>query len=36
MAGFMSGSQFPYNSQQGASQLGVDKNAAQIAAIILF
>ncbi len=34
--GFMSGSQFPYNSQQGASQLGVDKNAAQIAAIIWF
>ena len=36
MAGFMSGSQFPYNSQQGASNLGVDKNAAQIAAIIWF
>ena len=36
MPGFMSGSQFPYNSQQGASNLGVDKNAAQIAAIIWF
>ena len=36
MAGYMSGSQFPYNSQQGASNLGVDKNAAQIAAIIWF
>jgi hypothetical protein len=35
-AGYMSGSQFPYNSQPGASQLGVDKNAAQIAAIIWF
>src|SRR5205814_10525260 len=32
--GIMSGSQFPYNSQPGASLLGVDKNAAQIAAII--
>jgi hypothetical protein len=30
------GSQFPYNSQAGASGLGVDKNAAQIAAIIWF
>jgi hypothetical protein len=36
MPGFMSGSQYPYNSQSGASQLGVDKNAAQIAAIIWF
>ena len=36
MPGFMSGSQFPYNSQQGAANLGVDKNAAQIAAIIWF
>ena len=36
MPGFVSGSQFPYNSQQGASNLGVDKNAAQIAAIIWF
>ncbi len=36
VAGFMSGSQFPYNSQNGGSQLGVDKNAAQIAAIIWF
>ncbi|HVV52566.1 MAG TPA: hypothetical protein VHO06_23060 [Polyangia bacterium] len=35
-AGFMSGSQFPYNSQLGAANLGVDKNAAQIAAIIWF
>jgi hypothetical protein len=34
--GIVSGSQFPYNSQPGASQLGVDKNAAQIAAIIWF
>jgi hypothetical protein len=34
--GSMSGSQFPYNSQNGASGLGVDKNAAQIAAIIWF
>jgi len=34
--GIMSGSQFPYNSQPGASLLGVDKNAAQIAAIIWF
>lgn len=34
--GFMSGSQFPYNGQSGASLLGVDKNAAQIAAIIWF
>jgi hypothetical protein len=30
------GSQFPYNSQTGASKLGVDKNAAQVAAIIWF
>jgi hypothetical protein len=36
MGGFMSGSQYPYNSQPGAAQLGVDKNAAQIAAIIWF
>jgi len=36
MPGFMSGSQYPYNSQPGAAQLGVDKNAAQIAAIIWF
>ena len=28
--------QFPYNSQTGAAGLGVDKNAAQIAAIIWF
>jgi hypothetical protein len=35
-AGFMSGSQYPYNSQNGGSGLGVDKNAAQIAAIIWF
>ena len=35
-AGFMSGSQFPYNSQPGGAGLGVDKNAAQIAAIIWF
>jgi len=34
--GSMSGSQYPYNSQNGASGLGVDKNAAQIAAIIWF
>ena len=34
--GFMSGSQFPYNGQNGAAGLGVDKNAAQIAAIIWF
>ena len=34
--GTMSGSQFPYNSQNGAAGLGVDKNAAQIAAIIWF
>jgi hypothetical protein len=34
--GFMSGSQFPYNSQPGAAGLGMDKNAAQIAAIIWF
>jgi hypothetical protein len=34
--GSMSGSQFPYNSQNGGSGLGVDKNAAQIAAIIWF
>jgi hypothetical protein len=34
--GFMSGSQYPYNSQPGSAQLGVDKNAAQIAAIIWF
>ena len=34
--GYMSGSQFPYNSQTGAALLGVDKNAAQIAAIIWF
>jgi hypothetical protein len=32
----LTGSQFPYNAQPGASQLGVDKNAAQIAAIIWF
>jgi hypothetical protein len=36
MPGFMSGSQYPYNSQLGAANLGVDKNAAQIAAIIWF
>jgi len=30
------GSQFPYNSQTGGSKLGVDKNAAQVAAIIWF
>jgi hypothetical protein len=36
LPGFMSGSQFPYNCQNGASCLGVDKNAAQIAAIIWF
>jgi hypothetical protein len=36
VAGYMSGSQFPYNSQNGAAGLGVDKNAAQIAAIIWF
>jgi hypothetical protein len=40
-SGFMAGnslggSQFPYNTQPGASGLGVDKNAAQIAAIIWF
>jgi hypothetical protein len=35
-AGYMSGSQYPYNSQIGAAGLGVDKNAAQIAAIIWF
>ncbi len=34
--GFMSGSQFPYNCQNGGSCVGVDKNAAQIAAIIWF
>jgi hypothetical protein len=32
----LGGSQFPYNAQAGASGLGVDKNAAQIAAIIWF
>ncbi len=32
----LGGSQFPYNTQPGASGLGVDKNAAQIAAIIWF
>jgi len=36
LAGFMSGSQYPYNCQNGSSCLGVDKNAAQIAAIIWF
>lgn len=36
LPGFMSGSQFPYNSQTGAAGLGVDKNAATIAAIIWF
>ena len=36
VAGYMSGSQFPYNVQPGGSGLGVDKNAAQIAAIIWF
>jgi hypothetical protein len=36
MPGFMSGSQFPYNAQPGAANLGVDKNAAQVAAIIWF
>ncbi len=36
LPGFVSGSQFPYNSQPGGSGLGVDKNAAQIAAIIWF
>jgi hypothetical protein len=36
VAGYMSGSQFPYNGQPGGSGLGVDKNAAQIAAIIWF
>jgi len=34
--GSLGGSQFPYNSQPGAAGLGVDKNAAQIAAIIWF
>ncbi len=34
--GSASGSQFPYNSQIGAANLGVDKNAATIAAIIWF
>jgi hypothetical protein len=32
----LGGSVFPYNSQSGAAGLGVDKNAAQIAAIIWF
>jgi hypothetical protein len=36
VAGYASGSQFPYNGQPGGSGLGVDKNAAQIAAIIWF
>jgi len=30
------GGMYPYNSQTGAAQMGVDKNAAQIAAIIWF
>jgi hypothetical protein len=34
--GSLGGSQFPYNSQPGAAGLGVDKNAAQVAAIIWF
>ena len=34
--GSLGGSQFPYNAQPGAAGLGVDKNAAQVAAIIWF
>jgi hypothetical protein len=30
------GGMFPYNSQAGGAGMGVDKNAAQIAAIIWF
>jgi hypothetical protein len=32
----LGGGMFPYNSQTGGAGLGVDKNAAQIAAIIWF
>ena len=30
------GGMYPYNSQTGAARMGLDKNAAQIAAIIWF